>query len=112
MLLSLSKPPVYRVRAATGTDSYGDPFEDWDLPERVRLKGAYLQDVETLEEESPSRRVIRGERALFVPGAVDLVAADRIEAEGQVWEVAGDPSVKRGLASAVYTAATLTRVDG
>ncbi|AYN58490.1 head closure Hc1 [Arthrobacter phage Liebe] len=103
-------PPVYRLRAGTTTDSYGDPVESWDAPDRVRLRGASVQDVTVAEGEGVARRVIRREWTLFAPGAVDLTADDRVEYEGDVWRVDGDPATKRGLGSAVYTVCALTRV--
>lgn len=105
-------PTVYRLRAVAGVDSYGDPVESWDAPERVRLVGATVQDVRAEETEGIVRRVIRGEKALFVPGAADLTENDRVEITGEVWRVNGTPTVRRGLASRVYTTATLTRSSG
>lgn len=107
---SPSSPPVYRLRAGLAQDSYGDPVESWDVPERVRLRGASVQDVSVAEGEGVTRRVIRREWTLFAPGAVELTADDRVEYDGDVWRVDGDPATKRGLGSAVYTVCTLTRV--
>jgi head-tail adaptor len=111
MLLTSYKvvPAVYRLRAVAGVDSYGDPVESWTTPERVRLKGATVQDVRTEEVEGSTRTIVRGEKALFVPGAVDLTEDDRIEVSGEVWRVNGPPTVRRGLGSATFTTATLTR---
>lgn len=105
-------PPVYRLRAGSGTDSYGDPVESWDSPERFKLKGAYAQDVRAEEVDGAVRRIIRGEKVLFVPGAADLNENDRVEISGEVWRVNAPPSVRHGLASTVYTTASLTRVSG
>lgn len=111
MLLTLpNSEPVYRLRATVGQDSYGDPVESWDTPQRTRLRGASVQDVSVVEDEGVDRRLVRGERVLFVRGAADLTEDDRIEYRAEVWRVAGDPFVKRGLASAVYTVCALERV--
>ncbi|USL85082.1 head closure [Arthrobacter phage SWEP2] len=111
MLLSLpTSTPVYRLRATVGQDSYGDPVESWDTPQRTRLRGASVQDVSVVEDEGVDRRLIRGERVLFVRDHADVTAEDRIEYRGEVWRVAGDPVVKRGLASPVYTVCALERV--
>ncbi|UDL14616.1 head-to-tail stopper [Arthrobacter phage KeAlii] len=112
MLLTAYKktPSVYRLRAGTTTDSYGDPVESWDNPQRTLLRGATVQNEKTTEEDGQARRVIRSEFVLFAPGAVDLTSDDRIEAEGRIWRVDGDPVVRRGLASTVYTTASLERV--
>lgn len=105
-------PKVYRLRASQGVDSYGDPVESWDAPERVRLYRAVVQEPTTVEEESPGKRVVSGERALYAPSALDLVSGDRIEVDGEVWRVQGEPKVRRGFAMGVYTSATLARSEG
>lgn len=105
-------PTVYRLRAGAGVDSYGDPVESWDTPERVKLTGATVQDVRAEEVDGAIRRIVRGEKALFVPGTADLTENDRVEVSGEVWRVNGAPTVRIGLASRVYTTASLTRSSG
>ena len=102
-------PVVTRLRAGATTDSYGDPVESWDTPERFVLRGASVQDVSVVEEDGVTRRVLRGVRTLYVPGAADLTAEDRVEVSGEVWTVDGKPEVRRGLASSVYTTARLAQ---
>lgn len=111
MLLSpVSGPTVTRLRPGSGTDSYGDPVESWDAPARFALKGATVQDVSVIEDEGTVRHIIRGQKTLYIPGAADLTAADRVEIDGEVWRVDGPPKIRAGLASAVYTTAALTLV--
>lgn len=105
-------PAIYRLRATAGTDSYGDPVESWDAPSRVKLTGATVQDVKAEEVDGAVRRIIRGEKALFVPGAADLTENDRVEVSGVVWRVNAPPVVRIGLGSGAYTTATLTRSSG
>lgn len=116
MILSHSpaglQPPIYRLRATAGTDSYGDPVESWTNPTKTRLRGAHVQASQTDEDEGNDRRTIRDEKTLFVPGAADLTENDRIEIDGRVWRVNGLPVVRRGLGSSSYTTATLTRDAG
>jgi head-tail adaptor len=104
-------PSVYRLRPGSTTDSYGDPVESWDEPERVLLRNATVQSVSVVEDEGVARHIFRGQKTLYAPGAVDLTAADRIEVDGEVWKVDGDPVTRAGLASTVYTTATLERVS-
>ena len=100
-------PSVYRLRAGSGTDSYGDPVESWTTPERVLLKGAILQDA-TSEETGA---ILHSQKLLLVPGKADLTEADRIEHDGEQWRVNGLPTVKTGLASRSFTVASLTRAE-
>lgn len=112
MLLQQKRPPVYRLRATMTEDAYGDPVLSWDPPARSLLKGAYIQAVSSIEEESVTRRIMRGEKLLFVPGVADLTEDDRIEQDSEIWRVNGAPEVRRGLASAAFTTAVLARVEG
>lgn len=105
-------PAVYRLKPGAGTDSYGDPVEDWENPVRERLYRATVQEPRTEEIDSAGKRVVSGERALYLPYASDLAAEDRIEIDGEVWRVEGRPKVRRGLAMGVYTSATLSRAEG
>lgn len=112
MLLSLHRgPKVYRLRPGQGVDSYGDPIEDWDNPVRELLYQAVLQEPDTEEEDGAGNRLVTGQRVLYAPRALDLQAEDRVEVDGQLWRVQGDPKIRRGLAMGVYTSATLARTD-
>jgi len=105
-------PPVYRLRAGITEDSYGDPVESWDVPDKVRLKRAVVQFDQSEEDEDTARRVLRTERVLIVPGRADLTAEDRIEYEGEVYKIQGDPAIREGLAQGVYTLAIITQTQG
>lgn len=111
MITSSTASPVYRLRAGTVTDSYGDPVESWAPADvsRERLRGAAVQAPSSTEESSPAASQLTNERRLFAPSRLDLTDADRVEVDGVVWRVEGVPVVRRGLASGVYTTATLSR---
>lgn len=111
ILQNPSGPPVYRLRASTGTDSYGDPVEGWDTPDRLRLRGATVQDVSVVEDEGVERRIIRGQKRLYIPGKADVTEDDRVEVDGEVWKVDGTPVFRTGLGSSRYTTAVLTAVS-
>ena len=102
---------VYRLRAGEALDSYNDPIESWDTPDRLLLRGADVQAPGSTEAESPTGTTTTAERVLFVPGAPDVRENDRIEVGSQVWRVDGIPAVRRGLAMSVYTTANLRRVS-
>lgn len=101
-------PSVYRLAPGITYDSYGDPVESWDTPTRTLLRGATVQDVSVVEEDGVSRHILRLQKRLYCPGDPGLTAADRIEVDGEVFKVDGDPTVRFGLASTVYTTAALT----
>jgi hypothetical protein len=112
LLQTHSGPKLYRLRAAVTHDSYGDEVQDWKNPSRKLLPKARVEDAETVEEDGVVRRVLKGERVLFVYGTPDITSEDRIEIAGQVWRVNGLPNQRRGLASGAYLTATLTRNSG
>lgn len=102
-------PNVYRLRATTTTDLYGDPRPSWADPERVRLRGAVIQSVAPYEEDPDGLQA--GNRRLYCPGVVDLDAYDRIESGGQVWLIDGTPSYRRSLVGPGYTVVRLKRSE-
>lgn len=101
-------PRVVRLRARTGVDFYGEPVLSWDDPERLELAGAEIQDRTSTESTTGQRLVVVTGKVLFVPGRPDLRFEDRVEVDGEVvYEVDGDPYVRRGLAIPVYTIAPI-----
>lgn len=104
-------PTVYRLRPGTVLDSDGDPVESWDSPDRLKLSGAVVQDVSTVEEETGRTQIVKGEKVLFLSRPADVKSDDRIEVAGETWRVNGDPVTRPSLASGVVTTVTLTRVE-
>lgn len=111
MIVETLQQSVFRLRASTGTDTYGDPVLDWTQPERIRLRNAIVGEPRNAEVEGGASRTLSGTRELRVLGLVDLTAADRIEDAGVVWRVEGEPRVHRSLAAGTFTAATLVRAE-
>lgn len=102
---------VYRLRAGKSTDLRGEETESWESSSRAPLKRASVQSAST-DEEAGTRRLLRDERRLYLPYAADLRASDRVEINGEVWRVEGDPVVRDdGLSQAVYTTADLRRLS-
>jgi head-tail adaptor len=112
MLIDATASPVYRLRPGRATDSYGEPVDGWATPDRRRLLRATVQADSTTEEDGTTRRLRTDERVLFVSGRADLTADDRIEFEGVLWRVEGEPIVRRGLAAGTLTSAHLRRFTG
>ena len=107
-----TEPAITRLRATVTTDSYDEPAESWDTPDRLPLRGAEAQGPSSTETETPSADQVSNTRILFVPGTPDITATDRVEIDSEVWRVDGDPVVHRGLAFGVYTTARLHRDVG
>jgi hypothetical protein len=111
--VSLARPtrarPVYRLRPGTSLDYDGDPVESWDAPARDRLRGAVVQDVTSTEKDGVVRRLTESERRLLVPGRADLHRDDRVEVDGGIWRVDGDPVTRRSESMGTFTSAQLVR---
>jgi len=103
-------PAIFRLRATSIPDSDGDPVESWASPDRRRLYRADFQVASATEGETPAAARLRDEGPLYVPGRVDLLAGDRVEVGGLVYDVIGDPVVAVGEALGVNTTAQLRRV--
>ena len=110
-------PRVFRLRPGVTLDSDGDPVESWETPDRLRLRHVTLQESSSEDEDGlaqrslGSKRLTRSGRKIFVPYAADVVANDRVEIDGQLWRVDGNPNPRRGLATSVYTTVTLARLS-
>jgi hypothetical protein len=102
---------VQRLRPGAETDLRGEAVESWDVPARAPLKGAVVETVSVTDTDG-TRRVLRDERTLRFPRAVDLHAEDRVEIGAEVWRVDGEPLVRtEGLARGVETVAALVRLS-
>lgn len=111
--MSLARPtrarPVYRLRPGTVTDYDGDTVESWDTPSRDRLRGAVVHDVTSVEKDGVVRRLTESERLLLIPRLTDLHRDDRVEVDGDIWRVDGDPVTRRSESMGTFTSAQLVR---
>ncbi|MGW1134422.1 hypothetical protein [Streptomyces griseoluteus] len=81
-----------RVRAGTKTDRGGNPIPDWSNPDRMTVTGLNIQPNSQVEAGDEQRdAVITGYRVQSVEGtAPDIKATDRIQWNGQTFEVDGE----------------------
>lgn len=109
--------PVYLLLPSTGTDSYGDPLPSWDSPTRVEIPGAELQRNATEDKDvnSGTQTERLGKMIATGRGPEMLVysmvnESARIEQDGKVWRVTGEPNIKQGLINGnTHLTASLTR---
>lgn len=109
--------PVYLLLPSQETDSYGDPIESWADLVRVVIPGAEIQrnstedkDVATgTQTDRLGKMIATGrEPELAIYRLVD--SGSRIEQDGKVWRVNGEPNIKRGLINTnTHLTASLTR---
>ncbi len=82
--------PVTILRAATSTDGVGDTIEDWSTPTETTVNG-WLTQIS--ESEVINRRDAQiSDAHLFLDADVDILATDRVIANGVLYEVNGPPA--------------------
>lgn len=109
--------PVYLLIPSPGTDSYGDPLPSWDNPTRVEIPGAELQRNATEDKDvnSGTQTERLGKMIATGRGPEMLVYSQvnensRIEQDGKVWRITGEPNIKQGLINGnTHLTASLTR---
>lgn len=109
--------PVYLLVPSTSLDSYGDPIYDWDSPQRVIIPGAEIQrnttedkDVATGTQTDRLGKMIATGRGPEMLIYSQVTNASRIEQDGKVWRVTGEPNIKQGLINSnTHLTASLTR---
>lgn len=112
MILSSGSATAYRLRARVAEDSRGEVVRSWTDPERVRIPRATFRRRSSTELADVDGSRLAADAALYIVGAFDLEPDDRIEADGEVWRVDGEPLVRRGLGSQTFTSAALARAKG
>lgn len=109
--------PVYLLLPSNALDSYGDPVLDWNTLVRVAIPGAELQrnttedkDLATGTQTERLGKMIATGRGpdLLIYAQVDETS--RIEQDGKVWRITGEPNIKQGLINGnTHLTASLTR---
>ncbi len=90
-----------------GFDDYGNTVVEWDevheaLPCRLDDQGG---SETTLNQDSIDRRA-----TLFVEASAELTALDRVEVDGETWEVTGQPVARRNTVGVHHLEVPLRRV--
>lgn len=88
---------ITRLRGVPTTDRYQNTTIDWSDPGRLDIVGLMVQPTSTTEQQDAPNRVpvIDGLWVCTRPGAAipDLTPADRVEYDGDVYEITGEPRV-------------------
>lgn len=109
--------PVYLLVPTETLDSYGDPVLDFVNVTRVIIPGAEIQrnttedkDLATGTQTDRLGKMIATGRGpeLSIYRLVDETS--RVEQDGKVWRVTGEPNIKQGLINSnTHLTASLTR---
>ena len=84
---------VVIVRAATTTDRYGNTVSDWEDTTRTTVDGWVAQTG--TDEGVGDRQHVTSTWAVFLPAGTDLEPGDRVEWQGDTFEVHGRPNRAR-----------------
>ena len=92
MVPSWCRQTVIRLRPQT-KQSRGSAIPDWSNPDRLEIKGCSVQPVSTgLSQDGRVLGLFEGYTVYMPPGA-DIKAGDRIEYDGNVYTINGEPKV-------------------
>jgi hypothetical protein len=81
--------PIVIVRATeTSTDRYGNATPDWTQAERIDCRG-WVAQISAIELATTRESV---DAVLFLTPDVELSAFDRVEIDGEIYEVTGTPT--------------------
>lgn len=89
-LSSLMVHDVTVVHAATITDRYGNLTKDWTNPTRTTVRGWVARRSET--EVVDGREAEVSDWVVFLPTGTVITGGDRVEWNGNVFEVNGPPN--------------------
>lgn len=109
--------PVYLLIPSQATDSYGDPISGWDNPTRIVIPGAEIQRNTTEDKDLPTGtqtdrlgKMIATGRGPEMLIYSQITESSRIEQDGKVWRITGEPNIKQGLINSnTHLTASLTR---
>lgn len=100
------------LRPAAFTDRYGDSIPDPDSATSTEVLG-WLSQTSATEPTGPGRALVTlTTEILFLPSGTDIEAHDRVEIDGQLYEVDGVPQSAWSPRGEHHIEANLRRVDG
>lgn len=110
----LATAAITVLRAPLVANPYGCQVRDWENPSRTDVDGVSIQPAATTEDVR-DREQLASTYQLFTPRGIDLdlLATDRVEWDGRVLQVVGDPNRWPAPGGGVHhVEATLREVTG
>ena len=87
--MNLGSHTVTLLRAAETENEYGNTERDWVNATRTAVSGCSVQPVQG-DEATVGRDTIVSRWRLFAPADADIIATDRVEYDGAVYDVDGE----------------------
>lgn len=88
---NIAKQTIKRIRPGLKVER-GSEIRDWDTAEEVEIVGCSMQPAgNTLSQDGRVLGVFDG-YTCYAPYNADIQAGDRIEFDGQIYEINGEPN--------------------
>ena len=111
MLPTFANQVIYRVRP-TYKESRGSMIPDWDKADRLEITGCSVQPSSTSLSQDGRVLGINNSWTAYLPEGSDVQAGDRIEFDGQVFTINGEPKKWTGALNLSNVQLNLTRWEG
>jgi hypothetical protein len=95
MLPSFCTDEVIRIRPGTKTER-GSTIFDWSNPDRLVIEGCSVQPAATTLSQDGRVLGISESMTAYLPDDSDVKAGDRIEYDGNVYTITGEPKIWKG----------------
>lgn len=111
MLPTFATQEVTRLRPGV-TTSRGSEIFDWSNPSRLVISGCSVQPAATSLSQDGRVLGISESWTAYLPEGSDVQAGDRIEFDGQVFTINGEPKKWTGALNLSNVQLNLTRWEG
>lgn len=113
MLPSFAKQTITVIRPNTKIDDRdGRTIPDWDNATRHCVVGCSVQPASTSLSQDGRVLGISDSWTAYLPPSADVQAGDRIEFDGQIYTIMGEPRVWTGALNLSNIQLNLTRWEG
>ena len=111
MLPSFCTDEVIRIIPGTKTER-GSTIFDWNNPDRLVIEGCSVQPAATTLSQDGRVLGISESMTAYLPDDSDVKAGDRIEYDGNVYTITGEPKIWKGPLNMSNMQLNLTKWEG
>ena len=111
MLPSFCNDEVIRLRPGTKVER-GSTIQDWSNPDRLVIEGCSVQPAATTLSQDGRVLGISESMTAYLPDDSDVKAGDRIEYDGNVYTITGEPKIWKGPLNMSNMQLNLTKWEG
>ena len=110
-LISFWRQSITRLRPGTKTER-GSTVPDWSKPDTKTISGCSVQPASTSLSQDGRVQGVTDGLTVYAPADADVAAGDRIEYNGDVYTINGDPLSWPGAGRLAHIQLNLTRWRG